>query len=180
MALARRARGAGQGGLSQAARSRSQEAAHAGGRRRAWRTSTTATARCWSRRASSSGQFAEWIAGRNPGTYVAVHYIKLIDFTFGGRLKSVHCTGQRGIVGPGRRPDLGFDAVAARSTSFGDGREAAFDIHTSPGSRPTIFPAMSSRKCNSASTTACGTATAASAASSARSKAARRSSARSR
>ena len=33
------------------------------------------------------GQFAEWIAGRNPGTYVAVHYIKLIDFTFGGRLQ---------------------------------------------------------------------------------------------
>src|SRR6516162_3336261 len=31
----------------------------------------------------SGGQFAEWIAGRNPGTYVAVHYIKLIDFTFG-------------------------------------------------------------------------------------------------
>ena len=31
---------------------------------------------------SISGQFAEWIKGRNPGTYVAVHYIKLIDFTF--------------------------------------------------------------------------------------------------
>ena len=31
----------------------------------------------------STGQFAEWIAGRNPGTYVAVHYIKIIDFTFG-------------------------------------------------------------------------------------------------
>ncbi|MDB5388647.1 MAG: ydgJ 2, partial [Planctomycetaceae bacterium] len=30
----------------------------------------------------SGGQFAEWITGRNPGTYVAVHYIKLIDFTF--------------------------------------------------------------------------------------------------
>ena len=41
----------------------------------------------------SGGQFAEWITGRNPGTYVAVHYIKLIDFTFGGRLKSVQCTG---------------------------------------------------------------------------------------
>ena len=34
----------------------------------------------------SGSQFAEWIVGRNPGTYVAVHYIKLIDFTFGGRL----------------------------------------------------------------------------------------------
>src|SRR5262245_13308070 len=31
----------------------------------------------------SSSQFAEWITGRNPGTYLAVHYIKLIDFTFG-------------------------------------------------------------------------------------------------
>ena len=30
----------------------------------------------------SGQQFAEWIRGRNPGTYVAVHYIKLIDFTF--------------------------------------------------------------------------------------------------
>ena len=33
-------------------------------------------------KAISGKQFAEWIAGRNPGTYVAVHYIKLIDFTF--------------------------------------------------------------------------------------------------
>src|SRR5690606_16301297 len=47
----------------------------------------------------SGSQFAEWITGRNPGTYVAVHYIKLIDFTFGGRLKSVSCTGQRGQIG---------------------------------------------------------------------------------
>src|SRR6185437_16189730 len=31
----------------------------------------------------AGGQFAEWIAGRNPATYVAVHYLKLIDFTFG-------------------------------------------------------------------------------------------------
>ena len=30
----------------------------------------------------SGKQFAEWIVGRNPGTYVAVHYVKLIDFTF--------------------------------------------------------------------------------------------------
>lgn len=48
----------------------------------------------------SGAQFSEWITGRNPGTYVAVHYLKLIDFTFGGRLKTVTCTGQRGIVGP--------------------------------------------------------------------------------
>src|SRR5262249_24967756 len=31
----------------------------------------------------SGSQFAEWITGRNPATYVAVHYIKLIDFTLG-------------------------------------------------------------------------------------------------
>ncbi len=31
----------------------------------------------------SGSQFAEWIQGRNPATYVAVHYIKLIDYTFG-------------------------------------------------------------------------------------------------
>ena len=49
----------------------------------------------------SGGQFAEWITGRNPGTYVAVHYIKLIDFTFGGRLKTITATGQRGLVGRG-------------------------------------------------------------------------------
>ena len=34
----------------------------------------------------SGGQFAEWITGRNPATYVAVHYLKLIDFTFGPEL----------------------------------------------------------------------------------------------
>src|SRR5262249_26326325 len=34
-------------------------------------------------KAISGQQFAEWITGRNPGTYVACHYIKLIDFTFG-------------------------------------------------------------------------------------------------
>jgi len=55
-------------------------------------------------RSISGSQFAEWIAGRNPGTYVAVHYIKLIDFTFGGRLKTVTATGQRGIVGPADGP----------------------------------------------------------------------------
>src|SRR5437870_1417304 len=51
----------------------------------------------------SGKQFAEWIVGRNPGTYVAVHYIKLIDFTFGApnaRLARVAATGQRGLVGP--------------------------------------------------------------------------------
>ena len=78
----------------------------------------------------SGGQFAEWIVGRNPGTYVAVHYIKLIDFTFGGRLKSVSCTGQRGLVGPANGPT--WDSTQLRMIyQYDDGREAAFDIHTS-------------------------------------------------
>jgi len=78
----------------------------------------------------SGSQFAEWITGRNPGTYVAVHYIKLIDFTFGGRLKSVQCTGQRGLVGPADGPT--WDSTQLRMIyEYEDGREAAFDIHTS-------------------------------------------------
>jgi predicted dehydrogenase len=78
----------------------------------------------------SGSQFAEWITGRNPGTYVAVHYIKLIDFTFGGRLKSVQCTGQRGIVGPADGPT--WDSTQLRLIyEYEDRREAAFDIHTS-------------------------------------------------
>jgi D-galacturonate reductase len=78
----------------------------------------------------SGSQFAEWIKGRNPGTYVAVHYIKLIDFTFGGRLKSVSCTGQRGIVGPANGNT--WDTTQLRMIyEYDDGREAAFDIHTS-------------------------------------------------
>jgi len=78
----------------------------------------------------AQSQFAEWIRGRNPGTYVAVHYIKLIDFTFGGRLASVACTGQRGLVGP---PDGDtWDSTQLRLVyRYPDGREAAFDIHTS-------------------------------------------------
>ena len=78
----------------------------------------------------SGGQFAEWIQGRNPGTYVAVHYIKLIDFTFGGRLTSVTCTGQRGLVGPANGTT--WDSTQLRLIyQYDDGREAAFDIHTS-------------------------------------------------
>jgi predicted dehydrogenase len=78
----------------------------------------------------SGGQFAEWIQGRNPGTYVAVHYIKLIDFTFPGRLKSVTCTGQRGLVGPADGPT--WDSTQLRLVyQYADGRDAAFDIHTS-------------------------------------------------
>lgn len=78
----------------------------------------------------SGGQFAEWIRGRNPGTYVAVHYIKLIDFTFGGRLLRVSCTGQRGLVGAKDGPT--WDSTQLRLIyGYDDGREAAFDIHTS-------------------------------------------------
>jgi predicted dehydrogenase len=80
----------------------------------------------------STGQFAEWIAGRNPGTYVAVHYLKLIDFTFSAdwRLARISATGQRGLVGPAA--GLTWDAVQMRIVySYPDGREAAFDIHTS-------------------------------------------------
>lgn len=78
----------------------------------------------------SGGQFSEWIVGRNPGTYVAVHYIKLIDFTFGGKLKTVMATGQRGLVGPKNGPT--WDSTQLRMIyEYEDGREAAFDIHTS-------------------------------------------------
>jgi predicted dehydrogenase len=78
----------------------------------------------------SGSQFAEWITGRNPGTYVACHYIKLIDFTFGGKLKSVSCTGQRGIVGTATGKT--WDSTQLRMVyEYADGREAAFDIHTS-------------------------------------------------
>ena len=78
----------------------------------------------------SSSQFAQWIEGRNPGTYVAVHYIKLIDFTFGGRLKEVSCTGQRGIVAP--HDSSTWDSTQLRLVyEYESGREGAFDIHTS-------------------------------------------------
>lgn len=78
----------------------------------------------------SGAQFAEWITGRNPGTYVAVHYLKLIDYTFGGQLLRVSCTGQRGLVGPADGPT--WDSTQLRLVyGYEDGREAAFDIHTS-------------------------------------------------
>ncbi len=78
----------------------------------------------------SGEQFAEWIVGRNPGTYVAVHYMKLIDFTFGGSLSSLTASGQRGIVGPADGPT--WDSTQLRMVYHdGAGREAAFDIHTS-------------------------------------------------
>lgn len=80
----------------------------------------------------ATGQFSEWVNGRNPGTYVAVHYIKLIDFTFGGswRLSRVSANGQRGIVGVAGGTT--WDSVQLQMTYvYPDGREAAFDIHTS-------------------------------------------------
>lgn len=79
----------------------------------------------------SGGQFAEWLTGRNPGTYVAVHYLKLIDFTFGPdwRLSRVSATGQRGLAGPAAGPT--WDSVQLQVVyTYPDGREAAFDIHT--------------------------------------------------
>ena len=88
----------------------------------------------------SGKQFAEWITGRNPGTYVAVHYIKLIDFTFGPkwRLARISASGQRGLVG---RPDGStWDSVQLQIVyAYPDGREAAFDIHTS-WVMPNNFP----------------------------------------
>lgn len=80
----------------------------------------------------SGGQFAEWIAGRNPATYVAVHYLKLIDFTFGPgwALKRIAATGQRGLVGPATGDT--WDSVQLQVVyRYPDQREAAFDIHTS-------------------------------------------------
>lgn len=80
----------------------------------------------------ATGQFAEWIKGRNPATYVAIHYVKLIDFTFGPdwKLTRVSATGQRGIVGPSDGNT--WDSVQLQIVyQYPDGREAAFDIHTS-------------------------------------------------
>jgi D-galacturonate reductase len=78
----------------------------------------------------SGAQFAQWITGRNPGTYVACHYMKLIDFSFGGRLKSIHASGQRGLVGPSDGNT--WDSTQLRMQyEYDSGREAAFDIHTS-------------------------------------------------
>jgi len=93
----------------------------------------------------SSTQFAEWITGRNPGTYVAVHYIKLIDFIFGTasaplpcHLARVTATGQRGLVGPSNGST--WDSVQMQMVyAYDDGREAAFDIHTS-WVTPDSFP----------------------------------------
>lgn len=86
----------------------------------------------------SMAQFSEWIGGRNPATYVACHYLKLIDFSFASagvqgdtwKLARITANGQRGLVGP---PDGDtWDTVHLQIVyAYPDGREAAFDIHTS-------------------------------------------------
>src|SRR5262249_20753548 len=81
---------------------------------------------------SSGNQFAEWIAGRNTGSYLVLHYIKLISFNCApdGRLARIHATGQRGLVGPPHGPT--WDSVQLQVVYVHpDQREAAFDIHTS-------------------------------------------------
>jgi len=96
-------------------------------------------------RSISLATFAAWVSGRNPSTYVAVHYFKLIDFTFGGssltpawKLKRVSCNGQRGIVGEKFGPT--WDSVQNQIVyQHADGREACFDIHTS-WVNPDNFP----------------------------------------
>jgi predicted dehydrogenase len=88
----------------------------------------------------SGSQFAEWIQGRNPGTYVAVHYLKLIDFTFGPdwRLTRTSATGQRGLVADAHGNT--WDSIQLRvEYRHADNREAAFDIHTS-WVTPNNFP----------------------------------------
>ncbi|WP_417394483.1 Gfo/Idh/MocA family protein [Gimesia chilikensis] len=81
-------------------------------------------------KAISGQQFAQWITGRNPGTYVAVHYIKLIDFSFGGKLKTITAAGQRGLVGDKDGPT--WDSCQMKMVyEYESGREAAFDIQTS-------------------------------------------------
>ena len=88
----------------------------------------------------AGSQFAEWIEGRNPATYVAVHYLKLIDLTFGPTftLSRIEATGQRGLVGPTNGAT--WDSVQLRVVYLHlDQREAAFDIHTS-WVNPDTFP----------------------------------------
>lgn len=93
----------------------------------------------------SQSTFAAWVSGRNPSTYVAVHYFKLIDFIFGAstvlpawKLKRISCNGQRGIVGDKVGPT--WDSVQNHIVfEHDDGREAAFDIHTS-WVNPDNFP----------------------------------------
>jgi D-galacturonate reductase len=84
----------------------------------------------------STGQFSEWLTGRNPGTYVACHYTKLIDFTFFPRSSNyartrIRANGQRGLVGKPDGNTWDSTQLQVTYTSQDDGREATFDIHTS-------------------------------------------------
>jgi predicted dehydrogenase len=93
-------------------------------------------------RSIATGQFAEWVTGRNPATYVAVHYLKLIDFTFGPdwSLSRITASGQQGIVGKPPPAPPTFDSVLLRVVyTHPDGREAAFDVHTN-WVNPDNFP----------------------------------------
>jgi D-galacturonate reductase len=84
-------------------------------------------------RSIATNQFAEWIIGRNPATYVAIHYIKLIDWTFGPhwKLRRITAEAQQGLVRPSPSPPVTWDSVQLRIVyEHPDGREAAFDIHT--------------------------------------------------
>ncbi len=93
-------------------------------------------------RSIASGQFDEWVTGRNPATYVAVHYVKLIDFTFGPtwKLSRVTASGQRGLVGRPPPAPPTWDSVLLRMVyTHPNGREAAFDVHTT-WVNPDNFP----------------------------------------
>ena len=117
-------------------------------------------------RSVSRDQFAEWVGGRNPFTYVGVHYLKLIDFTFGGdwRLARVTATGQRGIVGDpaGSTWDSVQSHRSCTPTPTAARRRSTF---TPGGCRRITSRATSIRRSSSASTTASGTPTSGSAAS---------------
>ena len=64
----------------------------------------------------SGSQFAEWITGRNPGTYVAVplHQADRFHVWRAGRwrLARITANGQRGLVGPAGRHHLGLGPAA--------------------------------------------------------------------
>ena len=107
-------------------------------------------------KAIGTGQFAEWIRGPESG-HVRRRALHQVDRLHVRRPVEERCLhGQRGIVGPA--DGTTWDSSQLRLVyDYDDGREAAFDIHTI-GSCPTISLAMSSRRCNSDSTMACGTA----------------------
>ena len=142
-------------------------------------TSTTVTARSWSRSKSPAAQFAEWIRGRNPGDVRRRPLHQADRFHVPGRLKTVTAHGTARTRRAEGRHDLG-QLPAAAGLRIRVGPRGGLRHSHRRGSRPTTSPATSSRKCSSASTTASGTAIRASAASSARSRGRRRSRSRRR